>query len=358
MGRRRKYRLDLPRRLYFCPIAKQYYFKPKHGSKIWYGADLGAALVEYIKLIEQPSPQGTMGQLFDQYIRLELPRKGPRTQSDERDKISRLRRVFEHVPANQITTQDCVEYHVRRSRGDLPVVAPAPVRANREINLLSRVFRFAINVLRMPLSNPCRDVKKNPEVGRDRSPEMEELELFKRICLEQFGDRQTALYVDLKTVVSLRMGDMLKLRRDMIKEHALIVEINKSTKMGKATKKQEFRFRDDEGRTTGLKELLDEILALPRPVGSMHVFCRERDGRRYTVDGFKTNWQRRMSAFVKAGGVRFTEHDIRATAADEMAKGGGDPTALLAHSDPKTTQIYLRKRRPIQVIPMRRRRPS
>jgi integrase len=102
--------------------------------------------------------------------------------------------------------------------------------------------------------------------------------------------------------------------------------------------------KDASGRSTGLRVLLDEIFALPRPVGSMFLFCRERDGRRYTVDGFKTNWQRRMKAFVESGGTRFTEHDIRVTAADETQKLGGDPTALLAHSDAKTTQIYLRKK--------------
>ena len=51
-----------------------------------------------------------------------------------------------------------------------------------------------------------------------------------------------------------------------------------------------------------------------------------------------------MKAFVESGGTRFTEHEIRATAADEPVKMGGDPTALLAHSDAKTTQIYLRKK--------------
>ncbi len=61
-----------------------------------------------------------------------------------------------------------------------------------------------------------------------------------------------------------------------------------------------------------------------------------------------------MKAFVESGGIRFTEHDIQATAADETQKMGGDPTALLAHSDAKTTQIYLRKKRPIQVVPIRR----
>ena len=353
MGRKRIHRHDLPRRLYFCLIAKQYYFKPKQGPKIWYGPNLSVALLEYVKLIEQPSNVETMNHLFDEYVRLELPRKGLGTQRDERDKISHLRPVFGAMLPNQITTQDCVEYHIRRTRGISGKLGPAPTRANREIGLLSRVFQMAINVLRLPLSNPCRDIRKNPEVGRDRSPEIAELEAFKKLCISRYQDRQLALYIDLKLMVPLRMGDLLKLRRDMIREHALVVEINKSSKAGKATKKQEFYLKDAKGRSTGLRELLDEIFALPRPVGSMFLFCRERDGRRYTVDGFKTNWQRRMKAFVESGGTRFTEHDIRATAADETQKLGGDPTALLAHSDAKTTQIYLRKKRPIRVIPIR-----
>jgi integrase len=167
---------------------------------------------------------------------------------------------------SQITTQDCVEYHIRRTRGIPGKVSTAPTRANREIGLLSRVFQMAINVLRLPLGNPCRDIRKNPKVGRDRSPEIAELEAFKKLCISRYHDRQLALYIDLKLIVPLRMGDLLKLRRDMIKEHALVVEINKSSKAGKATKKQEFYLKDAKGKSTGLKELLDEIFALPRPI--------------------------------------------------------------------------------------------
>jgi integrase len=123
---------------------------------------------------------------------------------------------------------------------------------------------------------------------------------------------------------------------------------------GKATKKQAFYVKDAKGRSTGLRELLGEIFALPRPVGCIFLFCCEPDGRRYTVDGFKTNWQRRMKAFVESGGNRITSHDIRAAAVDETQKPRGDPTALLAHSDAKTTQIYLRKKKSSRVVPIRR----
>ncbi len=100
------------------------------------------ALLEYVKLIEEPSNAETMDHLFDKYVRLELGRKGLGTQRDERDKISHLRPVFGNMPPSQITAQDCVEYHLRRMHGIPGKVAPT--RANRQISLLSRVFQMGV----------------------------------------------------------------------------------------------------------------------------------------------------------------------------------------------------------------------
>ena len=68
------------------------------------------------------------------------------------------------------------------------------------------------------------------------------------------------------------------------------------------------------------------------------------------------NWQRRMGAYVSAGGVRFWEHDVRATAGTEAedAHGIEEARKLLGHSEQSTTRIYTGRRKVVAVLPNRR----
>jgi hypothetical protein len=96
----------------------------------------------------------------------------------------------------------------------------------------SALFSFAISYCGVPLqANPCREVQhfpKNPP--RERCPGAEELEAFKRLCVKRFRDRQTALYVDLKRAIGLRLADMLTLHRSMIQPDGLRVDSGKRGK--------------------------------------------------------------------------------------------------------------------------------
>lgn len=123
---------------------------------------------------------------------------------------------------------------------------------------------------------------------------------------------------------------------------------------------QIFVYADDLGQSTGLREVLDEIVQSSgrqrrSSVQSLHLFCN-RDGDPYTVEGFQANWQRRMNAYVsEMKAERFWEHDIRAaagTAADEAIQAArADAQSLLGHSQEGTTRRYLRGRAPLKVLP-------
>jgi integrase len=237
-------------------------------------------------MIERPPEVSTVGQLIDEYIKLELPKLKPRTQQDRRTELGNVRAVFGDMAVLGVEPRDIVGYKQRRRA--------APIRCNRELSALSALFPFAVNYCAVPLqTNPCREVPhfpKNPPW--ERCPEAEELETLKRVCVETFGDHQTALYIDLKRAIGLRLANMLKLHLSMIQPDGLRVD------SGKRGKKHYFPFWDSaKGESTGLNELITEILELPRPVGSLWVFCTRR-GQPYTVEGFQANWQRRI------GGVR------------------------------------------------------
>lgn len=348
MGRRRKHRLDLPQRFY--SDRGVYYWWPYGKTKVWFRhADgrpmsLGEALKKYADLIDIAPQVATVGQLMDEYFKLELPKLKPRTQVDRRIEFGNLRAVFGAMGVLEVEPRDVVGYKMLRRT--------APIRCNRELSALSALFSFAINFCGVPLkANPCREVDHFPKnAARDRYPEPNELEAFKALCIDKFKDRQTALYVDLKRAIGMRVADMVTLHRSMIREDGLRVD------SGKRGKKHYFPFTDTAtGESTALRELLDEILALPRPVGSLWLFSTRR-GQSYTVEGFQSNWQRRMAAFVEAGGVRFWEHDIRATAGAEVEEDRGieDARKLLGHDEQSTTRIYTGRRKVITVMPNRR----
>ncbi|MNV79741.1 Phage integrase family protein [compost metagenome] len=57
-------------------------------------------------------------------------------------------------------------------------------------------------------------------------------------------------------------------------------------------------------------------------------------------------WRTFKDAAINANIPNVTLHDLRAMAGTDAESQGSDPRALLGHSDPRTTRIYLRDKRP------------
>jgi hypothetical protein len=81
-----------------------------------------------------PADASLMRQVFDQYVRDILPKKKPSMQRESRLCLSQLRLAFDSAPIDAVRPEDIARYRDARS---------APVRANREIALLSHVFNMA-----------------------------------------------------------------------------------------------------------------------------------------------------------------------------------------------------------------------
>ena len=61
-----------------------------------------------------------------------------------------------------------------------------------------------------------------------------------------------------------------------------------------------------------------------------------------TPTSFDSMWQRLMSKWVKSGGARFTEHDLRAKVASDTVINHAQ--LLMDHASSKTTEkVYRRK---------------
>jgi integrase len=264
----------------------------------------------------------------------------PSTQQDYRYILGNLRAAFGDNLPDELTIQDLHRYGYVRGGGQ---------RVHREISVLSNVYQVAIKAGAAE-QNPCVFWQYQADKPRTRYPSDEELEAFKAFCRERFKDELTPLYVDLKRLVGLRMNNMLGITRRMIQDDGL------HPGTSKRGRKQIFVYQDGEGGSTGLREALNAILALPRPAASLSLFCK-RDAQPYTVEGFQSNWQRRMNAYVKeTGAERFWEHDIRAAAGTAVDEAGqeearSDAQSLLGHAEAGTTNRYLRGRTAVKVLP-------
>src|ERR1700694_850193 len=108
MGRKRKSRLDLPKRVYF--IHGAYYLFPKDGKPVHLGRDYAQAMAEWAKLIARPASMTTIGEIMDRYLLEVAPKNAPRTYQDKVKDMRLLREVFGHMRPDEITPPDIYAY--------------------------------------------------------------------------------------------------------------------------------------------------------------------------------------------------------------------------------------------------------
>ena len=184
--------------------------------------------------------------------------------------------------------------------------------------------------------NPCREIKRNKEVTRDRYVTDEELEASKEICPEWLK-----LYLPIKSLTGLRQQDMLVLKKEDVREEGTLLFV-RPQKTQTTTKKQ------------FLIALSPELSSLMKSLPQHGpYFFQTRTGNPYSGSGFRSIWTRLMSKFVSAGHERFREHDIRGKVATDMV----DPVAaqlLLGHASIVMTEAYIRQRRTEVVQPLKR----
>ena len=313
MGRKRKYRKDLPERVYFNHGS--YYFVTKEGKWEWLSKDRTIALKRYADFTASPFP-GRISAIMDRYMQEVAPTKSPRTFKNNEREIVPLKTAFGHMEPYEITPTSIYQYMDAR-----PAIA-----ANRETALLSSVFKFAIRK-GLASENPCRYVSRNPEKPRDRHVEDSEYQAVYNVSPPVI---QCAM--DLARQTGLRLGDLLKLNeRENVRDDGLYVVT------GKTGRKLVFEWTDE------LRATIERCKILRGAVKGIGLYLLpNREGQQYTLFGFSTLWQRVMR---KSGVARFQFRDLRAMAANKSEQ----PTELLGHNDPKVTnRIYRRAPRRVK----------
>lgn len=280
-----------------------------------------------------------MSQLLDKYEIEVVPTKAPATQKSNRMSLKRLRQGFGAGKIRDVQPPGIYKYREAIAK------ALSTKHYNLDHEVLSHAFTKAIEWgARSDHPMTGKKVVKFPAGKRTRYVQDWELAEFLSV-----GPLLLVNYSRLKLILGQDKGDMLSIQLSGIGQDGLTIAPRKKTAAKRQTGRERFfPYADRDGNSTGLREALDAILAMPRPVGSFWLFCTRR-GQPYikpdgTTSGFDSIWQRAMGKALAETKLteRFTEHDLRAKAGSDM-ETDAEAQRLLDHTNPGQTRTYRRK---------------
>lgn len=298
------------------------------------GQDLNEAKRRWAELEQTSAPAetGLMRFVFDRYEREIIPTKAPRTQKDNHAILAWLRRVFDQVHIDSITPQHIAMYRDKRG-------AKAPVRANRELALLSHAYNMAREWGYTAKENPCRGVRKNKEAPRDFYADSQ---VWSAVYAAAPVELQDAM--DVAYLTGQRPGDVLRMRLSDIRDDAIEV------RQGKTGRKLRILLSDGDTRTE-LGMVVDRIRSRPRKVASLSLVATPA-GTALNAWTLRTRFDTARAAAAKAaadsgdaalaGRIRaFQFRDIRPKAASETDLAHA--SKLLGHTDKQITRTVYRR---------------
>jgi integrase len=263
----------------------------------------------------------TVADLCNRYIEQHLPKKRERSGRDDRNMIAkRILPALGAIKVADITFADVDGLHRKITKGG------TPIRANRVLALLSKMFSLAIK-LQMRSDNPCRGVERNQENKRTRYLSADEISRL-TAALAAHEDQQAANIVRLLLLTGARLNEVQSATWEQFD-----IENGVWTKPG-ATTKQKTEHRVP--LSAPARQLLAELHAGADDAG--YVFQGRSAGEpRKTI---RKVWE---DLCESTGLVGVRVHDLRHTFASQLASGGSSLPiigALLGHTQPSTTARY------------------
>lgn len=308
-----------------------YYTIDRHNKYINLGHDLRQAKKQLLELEGEAPEPGTVADHLDDLIatRKKLVRAGKlsiRTVDDNESEVIHLKEAFGKMRPDAVKSPH-IWLYLHKYRG-----AEAPVRANREISLLSNMFNGLLGAGLIDV-NPCIGVERNDETPRDRLILDGELRSFMKYCWKN-GDagKRIALAAYIAYLTGKAQGQILTLTRgQLLKEGVAFAK----RKRGAATLVL---------WTRHLRRAVQEAIDMPSITEPLYVIHNQA-GKPYTASGFKALWHRRMSEWCALGHERFTFHDLRAKATTDMEDQGRRSSDLTGHRLESTVKrVYDRRR--------------
>lgn len=333
------------------------YRVPAGLERLWDGKKefkLGATKAEayrvYAERVKEYERGGLvyMRQVFDKYEIEVLHEKAASTQKSNRYSIERLRKAFGDSKIAAIRPVHIYQYR------DYIAKHLSEKHYNLDHEVLSHVFTKCIEWGAVDV-HPMTDKKVVKFTVKRRSRYVTDSELAAFLSV---APPMIQAYVTLKGLLALDKGDMLSIRVSGIGDDGLTVAARKKTAKKRGNRERFFPYfiEADEGLIdTGLKAAIDNVLELPRPIGSMFLFCTKR-GQPYIKEGgltsgFDSIWQRAMKKALAQTSLaeKFTEHDLRAKVASD-AETDQEAQRQLDHATVQTTRSTYRRK--AQVMPV------
>jgi integrase len=205
----------------------------------------------------------------------------------------------------------------------------SPASINRELELLSAVFTYALDMEIAVIPNPCRKVKRLDE-DNERTRYLAEEE--EERLMAQLIDRRKHLHriVTLAIHTLMRKSELLSLRKVNLDFQRNIIWVVNSRRE---------RTKGKKGRPIPMNSIArQELWEQCQSNNSEYVF--PSDSKSGHLEDIKTSFN---GACEDAKIEDFLFHDLRRTGATRLAEAGADAfyiQALLGHADIKTSQIY------------------
>ncbi|MBX3603238.1 MAG: integrase [Rubrivivax sp.] len=310
-----------------------YRYHPIGGRPITLGTDLDAAIAEVLRLNRQAPDSGTFGELWRLYQRTpEWADLAEGTRMDYRLCWTQLEPRFGKMAPRALTAQHCRRY-LRVERAD------APVRANRELAVLSNLCNVAIDTGDADI-NVCRHVRRNKERPRHLAPEASTLERFLSWAWARGG---SAAVLSGMAEFAARTGNRRVEFRELHWPQWSEIEARLFRAKRRAGAPPVVEVLENSAE---LLDLRQRMLAISGANKAGPVFPAARGGA-YRERAFKSAWQRLMADATDATAgppvllrsERFTFHDLRAYFTTEHKRQLGRLPDL--HANPATTaRVY------------------
>jgi len=320
-----------------------YYTITPGNQRINLGHDLREAKRELLELDGESHQAGTISDHLDDLMKerrrlVERGKLSDRTLADNETEVLVLKKAFGKMSPEAVRPKHIWDYlHIYRG-------AEAPVRANREIALFSRMFSRLVNQGALD-RNPCIGVDRNEEIARDRLVTDEELDAFLAFCRRN-GHLEDGSPMKHTSDTGHRVALAALLAYLTGKAQAQILRISKTqiTEDGISFGKRKRGAKTVVTWTPALRAAVNECSAMPSKITSTFLIYA-KDGQPYTSSGFQAVWQTMMIAWEKAGNERFTFHDLRAAAVTAVTEKGRRASELTGHkSEAVVMNVYDRRR--------------
>ena len=333
VGRKRKCGnpLGLEKRVY--PRRGKFWYVHHDGSWEDLGTDVEKAN-ERARVYNDPNGRyGTLGYFLDRYIadaengRLHKNKK-PRTIDDNKKEAAWLKTAFEKInPLELVRKPDLIATY-RDERG-------APIRANRELSLLSAVYTWLIEKGHVPglNVNPVLLIKRNPQKPKERYVEDAEFRAVYAIAVPS-----VRMALDLCYRTLQRPGDVLRAERSWLRTKTVAGTAKRvlSVTQSKTARTVDIEVTPEIDAALSMLDRADVVRLTP-------VLVHGRDGSAYTEDGMGAMLRRYC---IKADVDTFGLMDVRAKGATDMYLAGVPLERiqmLMGHKSVQTTEIYIKR---------------